>query len=255
MSAASHSVKKSRFSRNLDNPDNPGRLSQFTTLYKTSIKQNPKIPLWMAGGFIVTFVMFELFALLVWHHHTYLGILGMLVGTLVALAIFGQLAKTAAYSSLEGQVGGTSAALQALRRGWYYEQKPVAVDTGRTRKMQELSNTEMVFRAVGKPGVVLIGEGSNGTSRKLLESERKQVTRVVGREVPVHVMRIGTDENTVKIGELTKAMNKLNKQLTETEVRAVNKRLRALGASKPPIPRGMNSRNAPHMNRKAMRGR
>ena len=39
------------------------------------------------------------------------------------------------------------------------------------------------------------------------------------------------------------------------EVDAVTKRLRALGAAKPPIPKGMDPRNAPRMDRKALRGR
>ncbi|NNG39682.1 DUF4191 domain-containing protein [Flexivirga sp. ID2601S] len=255
MSSAPEPAKKSRFSRQPKDPNNPGRLSQFATLWKASIKQNPLIPLWMAAAFIVVFLVVTFLLHLIFDSYIYTGIIGIIFGLLAALIVFGRLAERAAYGALDGQAGGTSAVLQGLRRGWYYEQEPVAAEAGRARKMSELSNAAMVFRAVGKPGVVLIGEGPSGAARKLLESERKRVSRVAGAEVPVHLLRVGAGDDTVKVGELTKTMNKLDKKLTDAEVQAVNKRLRALGATKPPIPKGMDPRNAPRMDRKALRGR
>lgn len=247
--------KKSRFSRKPKDPDNPGRISQFKTLFQVSVKHNPKIPLWMAGAFLIAFlvIMFGLHP--IFHSYVYTGILGVLFGLLAAVIVFGRLAERAAYGALEGQAGGTGAALQGLKRGWTYEQEPVAAEAGRARRMSELSNAAMVFRAVGKPGVVLIGEGPSGASRKLLESERKRVSRVAGPEVPVHLLRVGPGDDTVKLGELAKTMKKLEGKLTDAEVQAVTKRLRALGTAKPPVPKGMDPRNAPRMDRKALRGR
>lgn len=247
--------KKSRFSRKPKDPDNPGRVSQFKTLYQASVKQNPKIPLWMAGAFLITFLVFTFLLHFIWSSYIYTGILGLIFGLLAAIIVFGRLAERAAYGALEGQAGGTSAALQGLKRGWTYEQEPVAAEAGRARRMSELSNAAMVFRAIGKPGVVLIGEGPSGAARKLLESERKRVTRVAGPEVPVHIVRVGAGEDTVKLSDLTKTIKKFDNKLTDAEVQAVTKRMRALGAAKPPIPKGMDPRNAPRMDRKAMRGR
>lgn len=255
MSTPSEPAKKSRFSRKPKDPDNPGRVSQFVTLFKASVKQNPRIPLWMAIAFVVTFMVITFGLHLLFGSYIYTGILGVIFGVLVALIVFGRLAQRAAYGALEGRAGGTGAALQGLRRGWYYEEEPVAADAGRARKMNELSNAAMVFRAVGKPGVVLIGEGPTGAARKLLESERKRVTRVAGTEVPVHVLRVGAGDDTVKVADLTRTMGRFDKKLTDSEVQAVNKRLRAIGGSKPPIPKGVDPRNAPRMDRKAMRGR
>lgn len=255
MGMSTQPEKKSRFSRKPKDPENPGRLSQFKTLFQVSVKHNPKIPLWMAGAFLVTFLVLTFLLHFVFHSYIYTGIIGILFGLLAAMIVFGRLAERAAYGALEGQAGGTSAALQGLKRGWTYEQEPVAAEAGRARRMSELSNAAMVFRAVGKPGVVLIGEGPHGASRKLLESERKRVSRVAGPEVPVHLLRVGTGDDAVKLGELTKTMKKLDGKLTDAEVQAVTKRLRALGAAKPPIPKGMDPRNAPKMDRKALRGR
>jgi hypothetical protein len=247
--------KKSRFSRKPKDPDNAGRLSQFKTLYQASVKQNPRIPLWMALTFVVTLLVFMVLLHFVFSSWIYTAILGAIFGLLATVIVFGRLAERAAYGSMEGKAGGTGAALQSLKRGWTYDQEPVAAEAGRARKMSELSNAAMVFRAIGKPGVVLIGEGPSGASRKLLESERKRVSRVAGPEVPVHVLRVGAGEDTVKLGNLAKTMKGLDKKLTDAEVQAVAKRLRALGATKPPIPKGVDPRNAPRMDRKAMRGR
>ncbi|TWP37044.1 DUF4191 domain-containing protein [Leekyejoonella antrihumi] len=230
------------------------RIDQFKTLYQNARKQNPRVPWYLLGTFLVGLVVFIVIGL-VWGHPIYFTILGVFFGALLALVVFGRLAERSAYASLEGQPGATSAAMGALRKGWRYEQEPVAADGGRARSMSEINQAAMVFRAVGKPGVVLIGEGPKGATTRLLNSESKRIARVAGPEVPVHTLRVGEGEDTVRVAKLVKTMNKLDKKLTDAEVTAVTKRLRALGAAKPPIPKGYDPRNAPRMDRKAMRGR
>ncbi len=231
----------------------PGRVEQFKTLFNGARKQNPRIPLYMVGAFLVGFLLLLLIGFAI-GHPIYLGILGVMLGLILMLLVFGRLAERAAYGQLDGQPGATGAAMSGLRKGWYFEQEPVAAEAGRARKVSEMGNAAMVFRAVGKPGVVLVAEGPRGGATKLLESERKRVTRVAGPEVPVHTMRVGQGEDTVAVSKLTGAMSKLPKKLTDAEVQAVNKRLRALGGAKPPIPKGMDPKNA-RADRKALRGR
>lgn len=250
--------KKSRFARKAKDPGKgsgkgSGRLGQMGTIYKSAVAQNPRIPLWMAltfvGGFAVVMLLNA-----VWYHPFYLGFLGILVGLLLTMIVFGRLAERAAYGSLAGQPGAAGAALNALRRGWFVEEQPVAAEAGRARNVRDMAQAAMVFRAIGRPGVVLVGEGPKGNAGKLLESERKRVSRVVGPEVPVTIYRIGQGEGAIAVSDLTKTMNKLDKKLTTTEVSAVTKRLRALGANRPPIPAGVDPRNA-RPDRKGQRGR
>ena len=258
--------KKSRFSRKKKNDPTgatpldggePGRVAQIKTLYSLASKQNPRIPLYLIGAFLVGFLIFLLLAFVLTsstYGRVLLIILGIMFGVILAMLLFGRLAQKAAYGQLEGQPGATSAAMSGLRKGWYYEQEPVAADSGRARKMSEMQNAAMVFRAVGRAGVVLVGEGPRGGVTKLLESERKRVARVSGPEVPVHTLRVGDGEDAVAVSKLTATMTKLPRKLTDAEVQAVNKRLRALGGVKPPIPKGMDPRTA-RADRKATRGR
>ncbi|MBO1755285.1 DUF4191 domain-containing protein [Allobranchiibius sp. CTAmp26] len=262
MSATPTPAKKSRFSRKKKNEASgatpadggePGRVAQIKTLYTLASKQNPRIPFYLIGAFLLGFVVLLVIGIAV-QHPIYLGILGVFLGVILAMLLFGRLAQKAAYGQLEGQPGATSAAMSGLRKGWYYEQEPVAADSGRARKMSEMQNAAMVFRAVGRAGVVLVGEGPRGGATKLLESERKRVARVSGPEVPVHTLRVGEGEDAVAVSKLTATMTKLPKKLTDAEVQAVNKRLRALGGVKPPIPKGMDPRSA-RADRKSLRGR
>lgn len=245
--------KKSRFSRKPKDPSKPGRLSQFTQIYKGAKAQDPAIGWWMLLTFLIVAGAFFLLGLVIFSP-IYTTIIGIMFGLVAAMFVMGRRAEKAAYKSLAGTPGATGAALSALRRGWFFEQEPVAAEAGRARNVKDMGQAAMVFRAVGKPGVVLIGEGPKGSASKLLESERKRVARVAGPEVSVHVLRVGEGEGTVEINSLAKTMKKLPDQLTKDEVSAVTKRLRALGSAKPPVPKGIDPRNA-RMDRKALRGR
>lgn len=252
--------KKSRFRRKpkADKADKgPGRLAQMKQVYQQTKAQDPNIGLILLLAFLVTFGVFLLIGFAI-GHPIYLGLIGFLFGLIAAMFILGKRAEKAAYSSIAGTPGATGAAMSSLKRGWMYEKEPVAAEAGgRTRNIRDVGNAAMVFRAVGRPGVVLVGEGPKGAAQRLLNSESKKVNRVAGREVPVHTMRVGTDTEGVPVKDLTKRMGKLDKKLTKAEVDAVTKRLRALGGAKPPIPQGTDPRNpkSARMDRKALRGK
>jgi hypothetical protein len=101
-----------------------------------------------------------------------------------------------------------------------------------------------VHRAVGRPGVVLVGEGTSASRvANLLAQERRRHARVVG-EAPVFDIVVGTDENQVPLRRLAKHVMKLPRSLRPAEVTELRSRLRALGTQpvampKGPLPRGM----------------
>ena len=179
-------------------------------------------------------------------HWIYLPLLGLMVGVLAGMFVLGRRAESAAYLNLEGQKGAAGAALSSIRRGWTVEQEPVAL---------EARSQDMVFRAIGRAGIVLVGDGPPARVRKLLEAERRKTTRIVPN-VPVHLFTVGTggSEGELPLRKVASKVQRLKPTLTKQEVAAVSKRLKALSGVRPSIPQGIDPMRA-RPDRKAMRGR
>lgn len=250
--AGSSEPKKSRFRRTRKPSNGESTAAQFKQVFTTTREHDSMLVPWLAGTFLAVFLLFLLigFAL---GHPWILGILGFFLGIIAALLILGRRAQSAAYKSIEGQPGATGAVLTSLKKGWRVEQEPVAVEANR-RNPRDINSASMVYRAIGKPGVVLIAEGPKGSALRVLESERKRTARVLGPEVPVHVLRTGNDEEAIPVNRVAKDVQDLPKVLTEDEIEVVTRRLRALGTQRPGVPAGVDPNKA-RVNRSAMRGR
>jgi hypothetical protein len=172
---------------------------------------------------------------------------------LAAVLVLSRMAERAAYRSIEGQAGAAGAALGSLRRGWFYDQQPVAVDGARGTRPEDVASAAFVYRAVGRPGIVLIGEGPEARRTRLLATERKKVERVAPG-VPLTLLVVGDGDGQVPVRRLSNRLTRMKAVLTKDEVSAVNKRLKSLGGVRPPIPAGMDPQRA-RVDRKAMRGR
>jgi hypothetical protein len=244
----------SRFRRKPKDPNKkPGRLAQIRQIYQVSRQTDPNIGWWMLLSALVVFAVLLVVGLFTGHPYLF-GFFGIMFGLMVAMLVMSRRAERAAYKSIEGKAGATGAALGALRRGWYYDKEPVAAEAPRGRNPRDIANAAMVFRAIGRPGVVLVAEGPKGPAIRLAESERKKVTRVTGGNVPITVLRIGQGDDAVPVNKLTKRITKLKPTLTKAEVSAVNKRLKALGGLKPPVPAGVDPTKV-RMDRKGLKGR
>lgn len=254
--SASSEPRTRRFGRKRrqKDPDNPGRIAQVKQVFKVTRQNDPALVWWMALAALLVMLVALIIGFAV-DQVVYVTVLGVPLAVLAMVVVLGRRAEAAAYRSIEGQPGATGAVLGSLRRGWYYDKEPIAAETGgRSRGTRDLHNAAMVFRAVGKPGVVLIAEGPKGPSQRLAQAEKKRATRVAGDAVPVHVLRLGHGENEVPLGKLAKRMKRLDKKLSKQEAVAVHQRLKALGGMRPPIPKGVDPRKA-RMDRKALRGR
>src|SRR5918996_984477 len=73
---------------------------------------------------------------------------------------------------------------------------------------------DAVFRAIGRPGVVLVSEGPSHRVRPLLDGERKKLARILPN-VTIHVIESGRGEGQTPISQVAKKMNKLDKELTK----------------------------------------
>ncbi|MFI6155741.1 DUF4191 domain-containing protein [Kitasatospora sp. NPDC051170] len=208
--------------------ENPGRLKQIRQAYKMTKEVDPKIGLIIAGIGLLTFGVFLAIGFAI-DHPIYLGILGFIVAVLTVAIVFGRRAERAAFGRMEGQPGAVAAVLSNIRRGWSSNTTPVAV----TR------NQDAVYRAVGRAGIALIGEGNPNRVRQLLASEKKKMARIVG-DIPVHDIVVGTGEGEIPLKKLQIHLMRLPRAITAAQVTETNDRLRALGdlLSKAPIPKG-----------------
>ena len=251
-------TKKGLFGRRkkAKGPKKPGLFAQVRQVFAMTRKADPSAVWWMLLAALAVLVVAVIVG--VWIDQiVYVLILGVPLAVLAATIVLGRRAEKAAFAQIEGQPGAVSAVLGQLKRGWFYDQEPVAAEAGgQMRGMRDLHNAAMVFRAVGRPGVVLIAEGPRGPAQRLATSERKRVTRVVGEEVPVHTIIVGSGGDETALRKVVPSIKKLPKKLSNDEALVVQQRLKALGGkNRPPIPAGMDPTRAPRMSRKALRGR
>jgi hypothetical protein len=225
-------------------PKKNGRLKQIAASYRMTKQVDRKIGLVLLAWFVgVSAVAFGILFLL--PGHWILDLVGALMfGLLAALIVFGRRAQTAGYKQIEGQPGAAAAALGMLRKGWTLE---AAVGFNR--------HQDVVHRVVGRPGIILVGEGNPNRLKPLMAGERRKHERVAS-EIPIHEVVVGDSEGAVPLPKLVKHVSKLGKQVKPAEITDVLARLRALDATRSnvPLPKGPIPTNLKGA-RQNMRGR
>ncbi|GGA57969.1 hypothetical protein GCM10011490_04780 [Pseudoclavibacter endophyticus] len=158
-------------------------------------------------------------------------VLGVMVGLLLAMYTLNWRAEKVAFSQLEGKPGAAGAVLTSSLRGrWQTSDTPVAFNA---------KTQDAVFRAVGKPGIVLVSEGNPNVCKRLVGDERRRVQRIVPNVDIIHI-HVGNGEGQTPLLKLRRSMRKLPKKLQKTEILAVSNRLRAMPSSSLPIPKGID---------------
>jgi hypothetical protein len=213
-----------------------GRLKQIRLVVGVIRKSNPKaMPIIIGSGLGVLVVMVVI-GLLVGPLWIFI-VLGVLLGLLATLILFGRFSQSAQFAAIEGQQGAAAAVLQNMRGNWTVSP---AVAGNR--------NGDMVHRAVGRSGVILVGEGSPTRLASLLAAEKKRVARVA-YEVPITEYQIGDGEGQIPISKLQRKIMRLPRQLKPAAVSDLNHRLKALQptlqAPKGPIPRNVRQPKMP----------
>lgn len=212
----------------------PGRIKQMVVIFKMTRRRDSLLVWYMllallapiglavAGALlfstgIITFVLYI--------------VTGVLAGVLISLTVFGRRAERAAYDQIAGQAGAVGSIMKsALRRSWTGNEMPVNVSP---------KTQDAVYRAVGKGGVVLIGEGPRSRTERMLQEERRNVARIVPN-VEITFLYVGPDEDSTPLHRLGPNLNKIKRTLTKAEVLAVRNRLNSLGKAGLPIPKGID---------------
>jgi hypothetical protein len=231
------------------NPSAPAKVKktrwyhQVWQAYQMTRQQDSAVT-WMILAVFFGIIAVGLVVGLLVNHWVYFLLIALPFAALGAMFTLTRRAERAAYSRIEGQPGASISALGTIRRGWTFTEEPVAI-APRTQ--------DLVFRGVGRPGVVLIGEGPAHRVDKLLESERKRTARVL-QGVPIVLIQVGREEGQVPLPKLARTVQRLKPSLTKQETGEVVKRLTALGAVKMPVPKGVDPMRA-RPDRQGMKGR
>jgi len=217
-------------------PASPGRLKQIGMVAGIVRKANPRaLPIVAATGvgIIAVFVL----AGLLTSTAPFLIPLGVLVGLMASMILFGRFAQSAQYATIAGQPGAAAAILQSMRGSWTV-----------TPAISANRNMDVVHRAVGRPGVILVGEGSPTRLPSLLAAEKKRIARVA-HDVPIYDLQVGDESGQISIRKLQRHIMKLPRNLKGQAVADLNYRLKALPQSlqmpKGPVPRAGRMPKAP----------
>lgn len=216
-----------------DKSKEPGRLKTMWQVFQMTRRLDSlALPL-MIAAFLIPIALVTT-ATLIFNDSLFIQILwivtSVFVGLLLAMMIMSRRAERAAMKQMEGRPGAVGSILKSGLRGtWRTSEMPVGINP---------KTQDAVYRAVGRPGIVLIVEGQKGRLERLIREQRTQLARTV-KNVPVHTLYIGGDSE-LKLGGLTKAMRKLPRQLSKPEVIQVANRLASMGQLNLPIPKGID---------------
>jgi len=216
--------KKEEAAAKGDAPKKQSQLSVVKDAYKLVKKDSPLAVVWC----LLVFVLVLTFGIIIGNnlgHPIYAGFITLPVAFLAAFFLFTRYANTAAFASIQGQLGAGASVLMSIKRGFV---TTPAVNVNRDQ--------DMVHRVSGKAGIVLVGEGGFGV-KSLMQDEKRKMERFLSG-VPVTEVIVGENSGQVSIKKLHKHLKKLPKKLNTAQLREVRARLRSVGGLNLPMPKG-----------------
>ena len=216
--------KKEEAATKGDSPKKQSQLAVVKDAYRLVKKDSPLAVVWC----LVIFVLVLTFGIIIGNnlgHPIYAGFITLPVAFLAAFFLFTRYANTAAFASIQGQLGAGASVLMSIKRGFV---TTPAVNVNRDQ--------DMVHRVSGKAGIILVGEGGFGV-KSLMQDEKRKMERFLSG-VPVTEVMVGENSGQVSIRKLHKHLKKLPKKLNTAQLREVRARLRSVGGLNLPMPKG-----------------
>jgi hypothetical protein len=181
-------------------------------------KTDPKALPIVIGSGVAVIVVFVVVGLVI-NKGPFLIPLGVLLGVMTTMILFGRYAQSSQYKAMAGQPGAAAAIVQQMRGNW-----TVTPAVAGTRNM------DVVHRVVGRPGVILLGEGSPSGLASLIVAEKRKIARIA-YGVPIIDMQVGEADGQVPISKLQRKLMRLPRELKPSAVTDLNGRLKALPSS------------------------
>ncbi|HEX6500556.1 MAG TPA: DUF4191 domain-containing protein [Micromonosporaceae bacterium] len=171
-------------------------------------------------------------------------LVGFMVALLAVLIVLNFRSNKAMMAEVEGQPGAAASIVETLRGDWRV-----------TPAVASTTQFDMVHLVLGRPGVILLGEGNPSRVRSLIGQEKRRLSKVIG-SAELRDFIVGNGEGEIPISKLRGTLMRLPRTLTGKDVNALDTRLKALHA-RPQVPRGAIPKNMrpPKGAFRAMRGR
>lgn len=202
------------------------QFKQFGQAFKITASRDSRLIPLVIVAFVGVAVVVELIALALGHPLLYL-VFAVLFGLLAAMVVFGNRARRAAMLQMEGQPGAAPSVLKNMRGNWHT-----------TESVAGNTQMDLVHRVVGKPGVILIGEGAPHRVRGLLAQEKKRVARISG-QTPIYDIIVGNDEGQVPLKKLSSHLLRLPPNIRDAkQINALDTRLATLSSPRAAMPKG-----------------
>ena len=189
-------------------------------------KADPRLPLLVIGPALLVLAVLVVVGILI-GHPVYLSVLAVLAAVLTGTTIFGRRATSSMYAQVEGQPGAAASVLQTLRGDW---RVTPAVAFNR--------NMDLVHRVVGRPGVVLIGEGTSAAQQRQLIVDQKRRVGRVAPDTPIYEVLVGDGEGQVPLRKLQQHVMRLPRNVGRKDIDGLEARMKALGGTNVPMPKG-----------------
>ena len=212
-----------------------GRVKQIFEAFKMQRREDKLLLPLMVGAFVAVAAVVFLLGM-IWGLQWMFLPVGIALGLLGATIIFGRRVQANVYRKADGQPGAAGWALENLRGKWNLSQAVAGT-----------TQLDAVHRVIGKPGVVLVGEGSPHRLKSLMSQEKKRISRLVG-DTPIYEVVVGTEEGQIPLRKLQTHMMKLPRNINAGQIDALENRLAALASRgnalpKGPMPQGAKMRN------------
>lgn len=219
------------------------RVKQILEAFRMQRREDRLLLPLMLGAFIGAPVVVFLVGLIFRLQWAFLP-MGIALGVLGAVIIFGRRVQSNVYRKADGQPGAAGWALENLRGRWIL-----------TQAVAGTAQLDAVHRMIGRPGIVLVGEGAPHRVRSLMAQEKKRVARVVG-ETPIYEVMVGHGDDQVPLRKLNAHVSRLPRNINSGQMDSLENRLSALASRgkampKGPVPQGAKMRNV----QRAMRRR
>lgn len=201
------------------------RYKQIWEAFKMQRREDKALIPWMLGAFLLPIVVVFVVALFFGLEWITLPV-GIALGLLAAVSIFGRRVQKNVYGKADGQPGAAGWALDNMRGQWRVAQGVAGT-----------THLDAVHRVIGRPGVILVAEGAPHRVRGLLAQEKKRIARVAGT-TPIYDIIVGNEEGQIPLDKLQRHMMKLPRNISGDQMDTIEKRLDALGSRAQAMPKG-----------------